>query len=108
MINFDDVIRENIKEHNANWLDIPDYLYKLLIAGGSGSGKKNALLNLINHEPGIDKIFLYAKDSYEGKYQFFNINFLINKQKSEGLKHFNGSKAFIQYWNNMNNIYKNI
>ena len=40
MINFDDVIRENIKEHNANWLDIPDHLYKLLIAGGSGSGKK--------------------------------------------------------------------
>ena len=43
--------------------------YRILITGGSGSGKTNALLNLINHEPEIDKIYLYAKDPYEAKYQ---------------------------------------
>ena len=63
----------------------------------------NALLNLINHEPDTDTNVLYAKDFYEAKYQF-----LINKRKSAGLKHFNVSKAFIEYLNNMANIFKNI
>ena len=58
--------------------------------GGSGSGKKNALLNLINNQPDIDKIYLHAKDPYEAKYQF-----LINKRENTGLKHFNDSKALI-------------
>ena len=74
-----------------------------MIIGGSGSGKTNALLNLINHEPDIDKIYLYAKDPYEAKYQF-----IINKWESTGLKHFNDSKAFIEYSNDMDDIYKNI
>ena len=74
-----------------------------MIIGGSGSGKTNALLNLINHEPDIDKIYLYAKDPYEAKYQF-----LINKRESTGLKHLNDSKAFIKYSNDMDDIYKNI
>ena len=103
MINFDDVTKENIKEHNSNWPDIPDHLYRTLIVGGSGYGKTNALLTLINHEPGIDKIFLYAKDPYEIKYQF-----LINKREDVATKHFNNSKAFIEYSNNVDNIYKNI
>ena len=102
MINFDDVIKENMKEHNANWPKIPDHPYRILIVRGSGSGKTNTLLNLLNHEPDIDKIFLYAKDPYEAKYLFLN-----NKQKSTGLKHFNDSKAFIKYSNNMDNIYEN-
>ena len=42
--------------------EIYDYPYRILIVGGYGSGKANALLNLINHEPDIDKIYLYAKD----------------------------------------------
>ena len=50
---------------------IPDYLYKILIIGGSGSGKTNALLDLINNQLDIDKIYLYAKDPYEEKYRFF-------------------------------------
>ena len=50
MINFDFVTKEKIKEHNPNWSQIPDYLHKILIIGGSGLGKPNALLNLINHE----------------------------------------------------------
>ena len=57
---------------------------------GSGSGKTNSLLNLIDHQPDIDKIYLYAKDAYEEKYQF-----LINKQESTGFKHFTYPKAFI-------------
>ena len=69
MINFDDVTKENIKEHNLNWPEIPGHPYRILIAGVSGSEKTNALLNLINHEPDIDKIYLYAKDPYEAKYQ---------------------------------------
>ena len=71
--------------------------------GGSGSGKTNASLNLINNQPDIDKIYLYAKDPYEAKYQF-----LINKRESTGLKHFNDPKAFIEYSNDMHDVYKNI
>ena len=48
MINFDDVIRENIKEHNGKWLQIADHLYRISITGGSVSGKTNSLFNLIN------------------------------------------------------------
>ena len=62
MINFDDYANENKTQHNWNWPYIPDHLYRILIIGGSGSGKTNALLNLINNHPDIDKIYLYAKD----------------------------------------------
>ena len=51
-----------MKKHNPNWPDIPDHLYRILITGSSGSRKTNALLNMINHEPDIDKIYLYTKD----------------------------------------------
>ena len=65
--------------------------------------KRNALLNLINKQPDIDKIYLYAKDPYEMKYPFF-----INKRESIGLKHFNDRKAFIEHSNNIQDVYKNI
>ena len=68
MINFDDYANENKTEHNKNWPYIPDYPYKILIIGGSGSGKGNVLLNSINNQRDIDKIYLYAKDLYETKY----------------------------------------
>ena len=55
------ILQKKIKENNTSWTQIPDHLYRILIAGGSGSGKTNALLNLINYEPDNDKIFLYAK-----------------------------------------------
>ena len=54
MIKFDDITKEIIKEHNTNWPEILDHLYRILIAGGSGSGKTDALLNLINHELDFD------------------------------------------------------
>ena len=58
MINFDDVAKENIKEHNPNWSQIPVCPYRISIIGSSGSGKVNALFNLISHLPDIDK-FIY-------------------------------------------------
>ena len=64
--------------------------------GGSWSGKTNALLNLLNHDPDIDKIYLYAKDPYKAKYQF-----LINKHENVGKMYLNDSKAFIEYSNKM-------
>ena len=73
---------------------IPDHPYSILIIGGSGSGKTNALFNLIDEQPGIDKIYLYVKDPYEAKYQY-----LINKCKRVGLNQFNDPKAFIEYSN---------
>ena len=103
MINFDDYANENKTEHNLKWPYIPDHPYRILIIGGSGSGKTNTLLNLINNQPDIDKIYLYAKDLYEPKYQF-----LINKRESTGLKYFNDPKAFIEYSNDMHDVYKNI
>ena len=81
MINFDDYTNENKTQHNSKWPYIPDHPYRILIIGGSGSGKTNALLNLINNQPDIDKIYLYGKDPYEANYQF-----LINKRESIGLK----------------------
>ena len=65
MINFDNYTNENEIEHNPNWSYIPDHPYRILIVGGSGSGKTNALLNLINHQLDTDKIYLYVKDPYE-------------------------------------------
>ena len=103
MINFDDVTKENVKEHNPNWPQISDHLYRILIIGGSGSGKTNSSFNLINQQPDIDKIYFYAKDSSEAKYQF-----LIKTREDVGIKHFSDSKAFIEYSNDMDDIYKNI
>ena len=75
MISFDEYTNENKKEHNFNWPYIPDHPYRILIIEGSGTGKTNALLNLINNQPDIDKIYLYIKDPYENKNKY-----LINKR----------------------------
>ena len=58
MFSFDYITKNDIKGHNQNWPEIPDHPYRILIVGGSGSGKTNALLNLINHGQNIDKIYL--------------------------------------------------
>ena len=103
MINFDDYTNENKTKHNESWPYIPDHPYRILIIGGSGSGKTNALLNLIEKQPDIVKIYLYAKDPYEAKYQY-----LINKWEGAGIDHFNYPKVFIEYSNDMHDVYKNI
>ena len=102
MINFDHYTNENEIQHNLKWPYIPDHPYRILIIS-SRSGKTIALLNLINNQPYIDKMNFYAKDPHEAKYQF-----LINKIESAGLKHFNDPEAFIEYSNDMQDVYKNI
>ena len=79
MINLDSITNENNKEHTEKWPFIQDYPYRILIISGSGSGKTNALLNLIKEKDYIDKIYLYAKDLSELKYEFF-----IKKRESSG------------------------
>ena len=91
------------KQNNLKYPCIPDHPYRILLVGGSGSGKTNALLNLINNQPGIDKIYQYEKDPYESKYQY-----LINKRENVRLDRFNDPKAFLEYLNDMLNPYKNI
>ena len=103
MVHFDDQGNENKTEHNKNWPYIPDHSHRISIIGGSRSGKPNVLLNLIENQLGIDKVYLYAKDRYEPKYQY-----LINKRKVVGTDHYNDSKAFIEYSNDMHDVYKNI
>ena len=105
MINFDDYfhVHENKTELNLNWSYTPDHPYRILIIGGSESEKTNVLLKLINNQPDIDNIYLYAKDLYEAKYQF-----LISERESTGLKHLNDPKVFVEYSNNMYDLYKNI
>ena len=103
MINFDDYANENKTEHNLGSSYIPDHPYRIPLIGGSGSRKTNALLNLIDNQPDIDKSYLYVKDPFHAKYQF-----LINKRESTGLKHFNDPETFIEYLNVMRDLYKNI
>ena len=67
LVNLDNIINDNNNNHNEKWPYIPDHPYKILIIGGSGLGKTNTLLNLINEEKDIDKIYLYAKDLSEPK-----------------------------------------
>ena len=76
MINLDSITNENNKKHNEKWPYIPDHPYKILIIGGSGSGKTNASLNLIHEQNDIDKLYLYARDLNEAKYKI-----LIKKPK---------------------------
>ena len=99
MTNFDNYTNENKTKHNSKWPYIPDHPYRILIIGSLGSEKTNALL--INNQLDIDKIYLYAKDPREEKYQF-----LINKIESTGLKHFNDPKAFIEDSNDMQDLIK--
>ena len=78
---------------------IPDHSYRTLIIGGSGSGRTNLLLKLIENQPDIDKIYLYTKDPYESKYQY-----LIDKGESVGIDHFNNPKAFTEYSNDIHDV----
>ena len=103
MINLDSIINENNKEHNEKWPFIPIHQYRILIIDGSGSGKTNALLNLINEQDEIDKIHLYAKDLCEPKYEF-----LVKKRKNAGIKYLNDPNAFIECSNTMDDVYENI
>ena len=82
---------------------VTDHPYKTLIIGGSGSGKTNALLNLIKEKDDIDKIYFYAKDSSEPKYEF-----LIKKRKDVGIKYCNDPNSLIECSSTMDDVYENI
>ena len=70
MINIDNYVNENETKHNEKWPYIPDHPQRIIIIGGSGSGKTNALINLINEQNNIDQIYLYARDLSEPKYEY--------------------------------------
>ena len=103
MINLDNIIKKNNEKHNEKQPYIPDHPYIILIIGGFGSGKTNTLLNLINEQKNIDKIYLYAKDLSKAKYEY-----LIKNRENAGIKHVNDGNAFIGYSNMMDDVYKNI
>ena len=80
MINLDSITNENNKKHNEKWLYIPDHPYRVLIIGGSVSGKTNTLINLINEQNYIDKIYLYARDWNEPHIKFWLKNVKMQEQ----------------------------
>ena len=90
MINQGSLINENNKEHSKKWPHIPDHPYRIVVIGSSGSGKTNTLFNLINEQGDIDKIYLYAKDLSEPKYEF-----LIKKREYARTKHFSHPNTFV-------------
>ena len=103
MINLDSITNKNNKKLNEKWPYIPNHPSKILIISCSGSGKTNTLLNLINEQHNIDKIYLYAKDLNEPKYEI-----LIKKRKNAGIKYLNHPNAFIACSNTMDDVSENI
>ena len=97
MLNLDDIVSNKKENKDHNWP------FRMLIIGPSGSGKTNTLLHLINNFHPIDKIYLYAKDTDEKKYQY-----LINKREQAGMKNLNDAHAFIQYSSDMNDVLDHI
>ena len=96
MINLNTFTIENDKEHNEKWPYIPDHPYRILIIGGSGSGKTNTLLNLIKEQYNIDRIYLHVKDLSKPKYEY-----LIKKREDAGINHLNDENAYIECCNTM-------
>ena len=103
MFNLDEIVNDNNKVHNKKKPYIPEHPYWILITGGSGSRKTNTLLNLIGEQNDIDKIYFYAKDLSELKYEF-----LIKKSKTTEIKHINNPNAFIECLNTVDGVYDNI
>ena len=97
MLNLDNIVSNKNENKNNDWP------FRMLIIGPSGSGKTNVLLRLINNLNPIDKIYLYAKDIHEPKYEY-----LINKREQAGIKNLDDPKAFIEYSNDMDDVLDDI
>ena len=97
MLNLDNIVSNKSENKDNNWP------FRMLIIGPSGSGKTNTLLHLINNLHPIDKIYLYAKDLHEPKYEY-----LINKREQAGIKNLNDPHAFIEYSDDMNDVLDDI
>ena len=99
MLNLDNIVsnRNPSSSEHSNWP------FRMLIIGSSGSGKTNTSLHLINNLHPIDKIYLYAKDLHEPKYEY-----LINKREQAGIKNLNDPHAFIEYSDDMNDVLDDI
>ena len=101
MENYDQSFEIN---HNPKWPYILDHIYRILIIGGSGSGKTNLLLNLVKHlQIDIGKIYLYVKDPFESKYQL-----RINGRENVGIKQIKNPVSFIDYFQTIDDIYQNL
>ena len=99
MINFDDYTNENKTEHNTKWSYILDHPCKILIEGGVPNQEKQIKFK---NQHDIDKIYLYTKDPYQAKYQYST-----KKREKADLHHYDDTKAFIEYSNDMQDVYKN-
>ena len=106
MLNLDNIVsnkNENKDTTGSSSSERNNWLFRLLIIGPSDSGKTNTLLHLINNLHPIDKIYLYAKDLLEPKYEY-----LINKREQAGIKNLNDPHAFIEYPDDMNDVLDDI
>ena len=99
MLNLDNIVSNKKKNSSEN----DDWPFRMLIIGPSGSGKTNTLLHLIDKFHPIDKIYLYAKDTDEDKYQY-----LINKREQAEIKNLNDPHAFMEYSSDMNDVLEDI
>ena len=99
MLNLDDIVSNKKKSSSEN----DDWPFRMLVIGPSGSGKTNTLLHLTNNFDPIDKMYLYAKDTDEKKYQY-----LINKREQAVTKNLNDPHAFIEYSHDMNDVLDDI
>ena len=99
MLNLDNIVSNKKKSSSEN----DDWPFRMLIIGPSHSGKTNTLLHLIDKFHPIDKIYLYAKDTDEDKYQY-----LINKREQAGIKNLNDPHVFIEYSIDMNDVLEDI
>ena len=106
MLNLDNIVSnksENKDTTGSSSLELNNWPFRMLITGPSGSGKTNTLLHLINNLHPIDKIFLYAKDINEPKYEY-----LINKREQAEIKNLNDPHAFIEYSDDMDDVLDDI
>ena len=99
MLNLDNIVSNK----NTSSSEDNDWPFRMLIIGPSGYGKNNTLLHLINNLYPIDKIYLYAKDIHEPKYEY-----LINIREQAGIKNLNDPHAFTEYSVDMNDVLDNI